>query len=63
MGKDARGEARRERNYRRAGEPKQCVVCGRWFTRRSDKTCSTECEQKAFDLRSERAGGMIGSKH
>jgi hypothetical protein len=45
--KDERGRLKRQRELERSGEPKQCVVCGRWFTRRPDRTCSAACAQKA----------------
>jgi len=45
--KDKRGRLKRQREFDRSAEPKQCVVCGRWFTKARSKTCSDSCAQKA----------------
>jgi hypothetical protein len=43
--KDARGLAKAQRQS--SLEAKQCVVCGRWFSKRRDQFCSQECAEKA----------------
>jgi hypothetical protein len=43
--KDARAWNRAQRKA--DPEPKRCVVCGRWFTRRRGTTCSKECAEQA----------------
>ena len=42
---DARGMKRAERADRI--EAQQCVVCGRWFSKRKDRVCSRACLEKS----------------
>jgi len=46
QGHDARGQARREREWLAQNAPQQCIVCERWFVRRTDKVCSRDCLEK-----------------
>ena len=42
--KDARGQAKAERHN--PDQAKQCVVCGRWFSKRKDSVCSKKCAER-----------------
>ena len=42
--KDARGEAKAERHN--SDQATQCVVCGRWFSKRKDTVCSKKCAER-----------------
>jgi hypothetical protein len=43
---NARGRARAEKQFYSRDNVQQCVVCGRWFCRRKDRVCSTDCLKK-----------------
>jgi hypothetical protein len=45
--KDERQRLKQQRQFDRTAEPKQCIVCGRWFTKRRGKICSIVCAEKA----------------
>jgi hypothetical protein len=46
MAKNHRAAERREVKFYQRESRSQCVVCGRWFTRRPGYVCSRNCEEK-----------------
>jgi hypothetical protein len=47
MSKNANAEARRKTQFYARQDIQQCVVCGRWYTRRvKDQVCSIACAEK-----------------
>ena len=57
--KDVRGRLKQQRQFDRTAEPKQCIVCGRWFSKSRDKTCSVACAEKIASKGSEKPTDSI----
>jgi hypothetical protein len=45
--RNARGQAKREREFYGRENLQKCAVCGRLFVRRKDNVCSIACSEKA----------------
>jgi predicted nucleic acid-binding Zn ribbon protein len=44
--KDARGQAKKEREWLAREQSQRCQVCGRKFVLRAEKVCSRDCAAK-----------------
>jgi hypothetical protein len=44
---DARGQRRADRDLVGRDQLQRCVVCQRWFIKRRDNICSTDCLRKS----------------
>ena len=45
--KDVRGISKAEAAFYRGNNVQACIVCGRYFTKRSERVCSISCAAKA----------------